>query len=137
MGYTYEWFIKGLKKSNPTTLDVTDVIVGTQWQVVATNEDGVTGEFTGATPFALKTIETGSFIPYEELTEAIVLGWIKDTVSGSNATSNYWSHIQEKIEKQIHEKTNTIVDLLSHELPWSSGSTDYGPAGGPGERAGI
>lgn len=134
MGYTYEWSITGLKKSNPSVLDVTDVIIGTQWKVVATNEDGVTGEFTGATPFELKTVETGSFIPYEQLTSEIVLGWIKEKVSGSNPATNYWPHIQERIEKQIHEKTSTEVELLSHELPWSTGSVDYGPAGGPGER---
>jgi hypothetical protein len=134
MGYTYEWSVIGLKKSNPTTLDVTNAIIGTQWKVVATNENGVTGEFTGATPFELKSIETGSFIPYEDLTEDIVIGWIKETVSGSNSTTNYWSHIQGRIEKQIAEKSNTEIELLSHELPWSTGSVEYGPAGGPGER---
>lgn len=134
MGYTYEWSITGLKKSNPSGLDVTDAIVGTQWKVVATNEDGVTGEFTGATPFQLTSIQTGSFIPYEELTEDIVLGWIKEHVSGSNPVTNYWSHIQGRIEKQITEKSTTVVELLSHELPWGTGSAEYGPAGGPGER---
>jgi hypothetical protein len=135
MGYTYEWSIVGLKKNNPTSLDLTDVVAGTQWKVVATNEDGVTGEFTGATPFSLNTIQTGSFIPYEELTEAIVLEWVKEHVSGSNPMTNYWSHIQSRIEKDIAKKTTSVVELLSHELPWGTGSANYGPAGGPGERS--
>lgn len=132
MGYTYEWKVTGLKKMNPTAVDLSNVIVGTQWKVIATNENGTTGEFTGATPFQLKNVETGSFIPYEELTEEIVIGWIKNVVSGSNPVTNYWSHIQGRIDKEISTKENTVTELLSHELPWGTGSMDFGPAGDGG-----
>ena len=104
MGYTYEWKIKGLRKGNST--DVNDAIIGTQWTVTATDEvDGIAGEFNGATPFDLNTINTGSFTPFSELTEEQVIGWIKNTVSGSNKTTNYWDHIESRIIRDIEAKT--------------------------------
>jgi hypothetical protein len=119
MAYTYAWEIRNLRKVS--TNDINDAIIGTQWRVVATNADGVTGQFDGATPFDLHTIDTGSFTPFEELTEEQVLGWIKDMVSGSASTS-YWTHINQQITKQISEKTNIVTEVGTYDLPWSTGS---------------
>jgi len=119
MAYTYAWEIRNLRKVS--TNDINDAIIGTQWRVVATNADGVTGQFDGATPFDLHTIDTGSFTPFEELTEQQVLGWIKDVVSGSASTS-YWTHINQQITKQISEKTNIVTEVGTYDLPWSTGS---------------
>jgi len=119
MAYTYAWEIRNLRKVS--TNDINDAIIGTQWRVVATNADGVTGQFDGATPFDLHTIDTGSFTPFEELTEEQVLGWIKDVVSGSASTS-YWTHINQQITKQISEKTNIVTEVGTYDLPWSTGS---------------
>ena len=128
MGYTYEWSITGIKKA--TSDSINDAIIGTRWKVVCTDEDGNTGHFDGATPFDLKTIDTGSFIEYADLTEQQVLNWIKNTVSGS-ATTNYWDHIQGPIDKQISKSKLTIVEVDNSNLPWSptSGSsvTPYSP----------
>ena len=119
MAYTYAWEIRNLRKVS--TNDINDAIIGTQWRVVATNADGVTGQFDGATPFDLHTIDTGSFTPFEDLTEEQVLGWIKDVVSGSASTS-YWTHINQQITKQISEKTNIVTEVGTYDLPWSTGS---------------
>lgn len=119
MAYTYAWEIRNLRKVS--TNDINDAIIGTQWRVIATNADGVTGQFDGATPFDLHTIDTGSFTPFEELTEEQVLGWIKDVVSGSASTS-YWTHINQQITKQISEKTNIVTEVGTYDLPWSTGS---------------
>jgi hypothetical protein len=119
MAYTYAWEIKNLRKVS--TNDINNAIIGTQWKVTATNADGITGQFDGATPFDLHTIDTGSFTPFDELTEEKVLGWIKDVVSGSASTS-YWMHINQQITKQISEKTNVITEVGTYDLPWSTGS---------------
>jgi hypothetical protein len=55
MGYTYNWELTGLKKSNTDYL--TDVIIGTQWKVTATDEEGNVGSFTGATPFKATDVD--------------------------------------------------------------------------------
>jgi hypothetical protein len=132
MGYTYEWKVKGLRKGNSN--DVTDAIIGTQWTVIATDEtDGITGEFNGATPFDLNSINTGSFIAFSELQEEQVIGWIKEHVSGSNRATNYWDHIQGRIEKDIQAKRGSYSNLLEDELPWKPNPTTYtGPNGNGG-----
>ena len=130
MELTYEWTLKSLKKA--TTNDITNAIIGTNWSVKGTNSDGLSGEFVGATPFDLKSIDTGSFIEYNDLTEELVLGWIKDYVSGSSPT-NYWGHVSERIEKQITDQTMTVVEVGSQNLPWSegyNGSDTYTPPTG-------
>ena len=123
MGLTYEWKLVGLKKQNSD--NVNDAVVGTQWKIIATDEDGNEGSFTGATPFSISQINTASFTPYNELTEAQVLGWIKNHVSGSNPSTNYMAHINGVIEKEINSKKWVKVEVSEVDLPWSptSGST--------------
>ena len=123
MGYTYEWKLTGLKKQNSE--NVNDAVIGTHWKLIGTDEDGNEGTFTGATPFSISTINTSSFTPYTELTEAQVLGWIKNHVSGSNLSTNYMEHINGVIEKEINSKKWVKVEVSETDLPWSptSGST--------------
>ena len=123
MGLTYEWKLVGLKKQNSENID--DAVVGTQWKLTATDEDGNQGTFTGATPFSISTINTSSFTPYSELTEAQVLSWIKNHVSGSNPSTNYMEHINGVIQKEINGKKWVKVEVAEVDLPWSptSGST--------------
>ena len=122
MGYTYEWSVTGIKKA--TSDDISDAIIGTQWKVICTDDDGNTGEFSGATPFDLNTIDTENFTEYQNLTEVQVLNWIKNTVSGSSST-NYWSHIQGQMDKQIERTKYSFTEVSDVSLPWSptSGSS--------------
>jgi hypothetical protein len=123
MGYTYEWSVTGIKKATSTNID--EAIIGTRWKVVCTDEDGNTGEFVGATPFDLHTINTGSFTAYADLNEEQVLGWIKNVVSGSNRMTNYWEHIQGQMDKQIERTKYSFTEVSDVSLPWSptSGSS--------------
>jgi hypothetical protein len=117
MGYTYEWKVTGVKKVNSENID--EAIIGTNWKVVCTDEDGNTGEFVGATPFDLHTIDTGSFTAYADLNEEQVLGWIKNVVSGSNSLTNYWFHIQGQMNKQIEKSKLTFTEVSDFSLPWA------------------
>ena len=125
MAYTYEWKLVGLRKQNTSTLD--NVVIGTNWKVTGTDEDGNTGEFVGATPFELKSVNTSSFTNYHDLTEAQVLNWVKSRVSGSAPTA-YWDHISGVIEKDINSKKYDRVMVMETDLPWNpqSGSNAYG-----------
>ena len=123
MGYTYEWKVTGVKKVNSENID--EAIIGTQWKVICTDADGNTGEFVGATPFDLNSINTGSFTAYADLNEEQVLGWIKNVVSGSNRMTNYWAHIQGQMDKQINKSKLSFTEVSDISLPWSptSGSS--------------
>jgi hypothetical protein len=123
MGLTYEWKLTGLKKQNSE--NVNDAVVGTQWKLTGTDEDGNTGTFTGATPFNINEVNTESFIEYSSLTEAQVLSWVKNHVSGSNVSTNYMDHINGVILKEIASKKWTSITVSETDLPWSptSGSS--------------
>lgn len=117
----FVWKITGIKKASTT--DVSNIIVGTNWSVTATDtESGQEGTFTGATPFGLATVDPDNFTPYEELTESQVLGWIKNSVSGSAPTA-YWDHITDRIQKQIDDKKYSIAQVMEVDLPWSGSNS--------------
>lgn len=124
MAYTFEWKITGLKKQNSDNLS--DVIIGTNWLVTATDEDGHTGAFNGATPFKLSEVDPNNFTPFSELTQTQVLGWIQNTVSGSAPTS-YWGHIMDRINEQIQQKRYVVGEVTENNLPWSPTSGSVTP----------
>lgn len=122
----YTWKITQLTKTN--TGDIDNIIVGTRWTVTGKDEDGYEGTFVGATPFELATVDPDNFTPYEQLTETQVLNWIQNKVSGSASTS-YWDHISERINKAIETEKNIKVSVETKDLPWSvdSGSNQTPP----------
>ena len=125
MALTYTWKLTGLKKQD--TEDFNDLVIGTRWTVTGTDEDAVDGTFQGATPLDIPDAGQEGYIPYAELTEEIVLGWIKEHVSGSNPATNYWDHINGRIVKAIDEKKWTKVEVMEGDLPWSETSGSNSP----------
>lgn len=123
MGYTEHWELKGLRKQNYG--DLSGVIIGTNWKVTLTDEDGFEGSFTGATPFKAVDVDIDNFTEYNQLTEEQVLQWVKSTVSGSNTATNYWDHIYGRIQKEIDIKKYNVQVVSEQDLPWSptSGSS--------------
>ena len=109
MSVTYIWKVTGLKARDEG--GHTNAVVQTYWQKIGTDSNGNEGTFSGATPFTSANVPAGQFIPYEELTEEIVLGWIQSVVVGS-----YEEHVNGQIQKQIDAIVNPIVDP---GLPWA------------------
>ena len=119
MALTYEWKLTGLKKQD--TADLSDLVVGTRWELKGTNSDDVFGKFSGATPLDLPDADEDNFIAYSDLTEVQILGWVKGIVSGSGP-GNYMDHINEQIQKQIDETRYTSLEVQENDLPWSETS---------------
>jgi hypothetical protein len=119
-GLEYEWKLIGLRKVNSGGLD--DIIMGTNWTLKGTDADGFSGTFTGATPFRVEDLNTGSFTPYNELTEETVLSWIKSVVFGQ---TSYWEHINRQILKAVRDTKSPVVTITENDLPWAplSGSS--------------
>jgi hypothetical protein len=105
---TYTWKITGVKTVD--TDSVTDAVIQTYWEKTGTDENGNEGTFSGATPFSQSSINPENFVPYAQLTEEIVLGWIQGVVVG-----NYQEHVNEQIQKQIDAK-----NTKQPNLPWAS-----------------
>jgi len=103
----YTWKITGVK-----TLDTTEVenaVVQTYWEKIGTDENGNEGKFVGATPFPQSSIDAENFIPFDKLTEELVLSWIQAVVVDS-----YEEHVNNQIQKQIDAKV-----VKQPTLPWA------------------
>jgi hypothetical protein len=108
---TYSWSITSLKTRNEGTF--TNAVIQTHWKCSATDEYERTGAFIGATPFTTNTMPDGDvFVPFDQLTEEVVIGWIKDVVVGHYAT-----HITKQIWKEIDQQ---VVQVIEANLPWGT-----------------
>jgi hypothetical protein len=110
MAITYTWKVTSLKTKTEGANQ--DAVVQTYWDKIGTDDAGNTGTFSGATPFTSTTMTNGStFVPFSELTEAIVLTWIKAVVVGG-----YEEHVNAQIQKQIDQKLNPVSEA---SMPWA------------------
>lgn len=110
---TYTWKLTSLKRKDTSTLN--NIVVQTYWKKIGTDENGNVGEFSGATPFDLATVDPDNFVSYEELTEEMILGWIQSVVVG-----DYERHVNEKIQNQIDEQVSPVTEVTSGSFPWST-----------------
>jgi hypothetical protein len=105
---TYTWKVTGMKSMDlPNEVNA---IIQTYWTKTGTDAQGNEGTFSGATPFDPATIDPETFIPFAQLTEEIVLGWIQAVVVDS-----YEQHVNTQIQKQIDQKK-----IKEEVLPWAS-----------------
>lgn len=106
---TYNWKITNLYTKTVEGLE--DYVVNAVFEV-----EGVDGEFSstvnGSQVFTVK--EGTEFIPYANLTEEIVVEWIKEEL-GENGLLSITSCIDGQIESQ---KNPPVVPVIT-PLPWS------------------
>jgi hypothetical protein len=122
MAITYTWKLTSFKKVSKAGIE--DAVFQTYWEKEGTDEFGNKGKFVGATPFDINQIDPANFIPYESLTEEIVLGWIQTVVVGS-----YEQHVNEQITKAIEAIVHPVTDHSEHlnTFPWSTGTVYVPP----------
>lgn len=109
MAVTYTWAVTGMKvlaSAGP----LSNYVVNVQWTKTGTDENGNTGVFNGATPFQPDPTQP-DFVPFDQLTEAIVLSWVQPVVTGM-----YEEHVNAQIAKQIADKIDPITDVTP---PWA------------------
>lgn len=82
----------------------TETIAGEQNYVVIANYEvvGVDGQYTSSINDSARfsTANVDNFIPYEDLTNTIVIGWIQG-ILGPDGVANYEQSIQGQIDQQI------------------------------------
>ena len=109
MAITYTWTVDSM--SVLQTPDP-DYVVIAQWTCAGT--DGTnTADIGGVSTFT--SDQEGTFIPYADLTEVIVLGWIS-TDLGEDGVSN----IEATVEGQINSIVTPPVSPTAEPLPWST-----------------
>jgi len=114
MALTLSYKVTGLKKRDQVNSEgatLQGAIVQTYWECEGTDENGNKAKFNGATPFTAVDVPAGSFVPFEQLTESTVIGWIQNVVETS---MGYKDHIEERIRDQIDQEN--VVDAA---MPWA------------------
>jgi hypothetical protein len=102
----YKWTVTALS-TMPTPTP--DYVVMAQYSVTAT--DGTNTVVTsGISQFSVNPEQT-DFVPYTDLTEEIVLGWIK-------SEPNLVVNIQANLDGQIESIVNPPVTPQNTPLPW-------------------
>jgi hypothetical protein len=100
---------------------LTETIAGEQNYVVIANYEvtGVDGQYTSSIQDSARfsTDKVTPFIPYEDLTNDIVVGWIQE-ILGVDGVANYEASIQGQIDSQINPPVTPEVT----PLPWSATS---------------
>ena len=113
MAITYTWKMKEIKVMDETNSEgkvLKDAVVRTMWRKIGTDDDGVEGDFMGATPLTAANVPEGDFKALNTLTEEQVLEWIKAIVE---ADPTYVAHIDEMIAEHIAEKK-----IAQKPMPW-------------------
>jgi hypothetical protein len=109
MSITYTWTINQmytLQQPDP------NYVVNVMWTL--TGVDGTaTASIEGNTEF--DSNQSGTFIPYNQLTEAIVIGWVQAAL-GANGIANFEANVQ----GQINSILNPPVSPQSTPLPWAT-----------------
>lgn len=91
-----------------------DVVIRVEWQLTGTSDDGYSGTFLGITPLTVDNIDPSTFVPYDQLTQDIVLSWVEPIVINNE---EFWRHINEKLALQIEAKKNNVNPNIP--LPWN------------------
>jgi hypothetical protein len=106
---TYTWTINAMytvQQPDP------DYVVNVVWTLT-----GVDGEYTasigGNTLFDSQ--QANPFIPYNELTQEIVIGWVQSNL-GPDGIANFEANVQGQINSMI----NPPVTPQNTPLPWSA-----------------
>ena len=106
---TFNWTVKQL---------LTETIDGEQNYVVIAKYEviGVDGTYTASLPntATFSTESMSTFIPYAELTNDIVIGWIQ-TDLGVDGVNNLEACIQGQIDSQINPPVVPVITAL----PWA------------------
>lgn len=113
MNITYTWKVTAVRTA--TVQEQDNFVVHVRWEKIGTDELGNTGTFVGATPLQTTLDPEGNFVPFDQLTEEIVVNWIQEVVVGS-----YEQHVNASIQKAIELKRNPVTEPL---MPWATPST--------------
>lgn len=105
----FKWHIDSM-----STLQEPDpnYVVNVAWTLVG-DQDGTTASISGTTIFAAN--QESNFIPYDELTEEQVIGWVKSDL-GESGVHSYEGCVQ----GQINSILNPPVSPQGTPLPWAA-----------------
>jgi hypothetical protein len=104
MATTYNWNCKTVDV-HPTEADYTDVVYNVHWIVTGVSDqldsEGNPYQATSIGTQVVPLDPESEFIPFEDLTNEIVVGWTKEAMGAEQVTA-----IEESIANQIEQEIN-------------------------------
>jgi hypothetical protein len=109
MTIAYEWRVSQMD-SYPTFNDHTDVVFNVHWTAHATDGDHEASVYGSE---AISYDESRPYVPYSDLTESMIIDWLKDAMGADRVTG-----IEQMLADNIENQKNPPVVTLP--LPWAS-----------------
>lgn len=120
MSYTYSYKINSVKLKDETNhegVTLNRAVYQTYWTITGTNSAGQSASWSGATPLSAANVPAGSFVAFDDLTEAQVVGWIQNIVESD---AGYLAHINERLDDEIEREFGGIEEVENNALPWAT-----------------
>ena len=115
----YTWNITGIKKKSVG--DITDFVYQVYWNKTGTNSEGITGYCRGAFLYEEPDggIDSDTFVPYGDLTEEVVLSWVKSQIDSEDEDA-FNNQINKDIDKSknLSEEERSNNNFIITTLPW-------------------
>ncbi len=106
----------GVLECYPTFSGHQDYVFTVHWDCLSYYSGTSGGPYNGRTYSCTSVpLNTGEFIPYDQLTQVQVLDWVWDVI-GTGQKESY----EESVRQQIHNQINPPV--VTPPLPWLTGS---------------
>ena len=110
--YTWTWKFEALKvELGPDAEDHTDIVGSIDWRYIADDGLGHNAQAFG-TVSGQPWQEGEPGIPYEDLTEAVVVGWVEKDIGEDELAD-----IKSKLDAQIAEQATPTHDT-HYTMPW-------------------
>lgn len=108
----YQWKVNSLTKKTIENFEstVTKVI----WEKVGYTYDGHFGIFKTATVLDTNALVESNFINYEDLTQEIIVDWIKQHIDEDD--------INRRIQLEIEKSRDNEMEVGYKDLPWKQKS---------------
>jgi len=115
MSNTYTWTVTSMS-TLPNVPNQPNYVVLVKGQITGSND--ATPPVIASTEYsvALTVDENQSnYIPYDQLTESVVIGWVQTTLTPEGV-----SNLEANVDGQINSIVNPPVSPSSQALPWAS-----------------
>jgi len=105
----YTWKIHSLTKRTINTVD--SVVFTVVWEKFGIADDGYSGSVKSAANFNIVDIDENFFVPYDQLTEEIIIDWVKNFIDEDS--------VNQGIEIEIEKARSGWMQVSEDYFPWN------------------
>lgn len=99
--------------------DLTDVVRTVFWQLEGHDDDNKYGRHWGIQQLHIDDIDSSSYTPYNSLTEAQVITWVKAALNEENKTGDGNPDYTTQLENEVQAEMNTeVIGSRRTGFPW-------------------